>query len=503
VSNIIYCGNCGSANAVDAAFCVNCGTQLHSVTTTQRQPNVPQQTEAPQAPAAIPQRQTHTTPAATSSVSNQSTQRPVNPNYLTSAIVTPSAKTQRARKPKVTLFVGLGALVLGAVGGGFVWWQQQGDVSTSSLAVDETFSTNIGRGADDKVFSAAVQQDGRIIVGGDFSTWNGRLANRVVRVEANGSLDSSFASSIGLGANDGVRTIAVQEDGKVLVGGLFTNWDGSFAPRLVRLRDNGTLDTAFMRNLGSGADELVYNVRLQPDGKILVGGNFTLWNEVVVNRVVRLNSDGTVDTRFSGNIGDGAEDWVCSFALQSDGRIIVTGGFIELSNRTVNGVARLNSDGTRDLSFSASTGSGSDGWILTSRVLSDNSIILGGAFTTWNGSTVGRLVRLNADGTTDVQFQQATGNGADAQIYGIAEQADKKLILVGEFTLWNGTSVNRIVRLNPNGTLDESFKLDIGLAANDAAIDTVVGPDGSILVAGNFTTWNNLSANRVLRLIPS
>src|SRR5262249_6012375 len=149
-------------------------------------------------------------------------------------------------------------------------------------------------GANDAVFSVAIQSDAKVLIGGYFTKVNGVNRNRIARLNANGTLDTSFQNGLA-GADSGVYSIAVQTDGKLVIGGLFTTVNGVSRHQIARLNQNGTLDTEFLRGL-SGADSTVVSVALRRDGRVLIGGFFTKVNDVNRGPVAQLNGDGTLDS---------------------------------------------------------------------------------------------------------------------------------------------------------------------------------------------------------------
>jgi len=185
--------------------------------------------------------------------------------------------------------------------------------------IDLTF--NPGSGANNLVCTASIQSDGKIIIGGTFTFYNGIARNRIARLNTDGSLDTSF--NPGTGADNDVWTTSIQSDGKIIIGGNFTSYNGIAINRIARLNTNGTLDTSF--NPGTGANDYVYTTSIQSDGKLMVGGNFTSYNGIARNRIARLNTNGTLDTSFSP--GTGANDIVYTTSIQSDGKIIIGGYF--------------------------------------------------------------------------------------------------------------------------------------------------------------------------------
>jgi len=145
-------------------------------------------------------------------------------------------------------------------------------VSAQAGTLDPTFNPTdvgfgIGAGTNSFVNASVLQPDGKIIIGGGFGTFNGAVRNRVARLNADGSLDDTFDP--GGGGNNSVYSIALQLDGKIVIGGAFTIFNGSVRNNVVRLNADGTLDNTF--NPGSGSNNTIRAIALQPDGKILIG----------------------------------------------------------------------------------------------------------------------------------------------------------------------------------------------------------------------------------------
>ena len=270
------------------------------------------------------------------------------------------------------------------------------------LNADGSLDTTFTNGVDGyySVNSLAVQADGKILVGGNFTTLGGQARRSLGRLNADGSLDTSFTSEIG-GDQPWVQSLAVQADGKILVGGWFTTLGGQTRDRLGRLNADGTLDTTFPTGSMSGC----YALAVQADGKILVGGAFTTLGGQARNCLGRLNADGTLDATFT----NGANYFVCSLAVQADGKILVGGDFTTLGGQPRNYLGRLNADGTLDTTF---TNGANSRWVGSLAVQADGKILVGGGFTTLGGQTRIRLGRLNADGTLDTTFT----NGANDQV---------------------------------------------------------------------------------------
>lgn len=278
-----------------------------------------------------------------------------------------------------------------------------------------------------------------------------------------GDLDLSFVP--GVSRPGEVYAIALQPDGKILLGGLFLGINDVARGGIARLNADGTLDTAFGNGLAgvsigstlAGSNPpTVRAVAVQPDGKVIIGGNFGEVNGIARGSVARLNADGTLDTAF-GNGLMVSSGGVGAVALQPDGKIIIGGGFFFINDVARGGIARLNADGTLDTAFG--NGLVGVGTSLGTRAIAlqpDGKVVIGGTFTNINGTPRGYIARLNADGTLDTAFGNGLA-GANNTVTAAVLQPDGKVLIGGLFTSVNGTARNGIARLNANGTLDTTF----------------------------------------------
>lgn len=355
--------------------------------------------------------------------------------------------------------------------------------------LDASFNTS-GTGANSVIFSTIIQSDGKILIGGNFTTYNGTTAIRIARLNANGSLDASFNLTTSLGANGFVYSIAMQPDGKILIGGDFLTYNGTAIRRIARLNSDGSLDASF--NVGNGANGTVNSIAIQTDGKILIGGDFQTYKGTLINRIARLNPDGSLDATFK--VGTGVNGSLRSIAIQSDGKILIGGGFTTYNDTTINRIARLNTNGSLDANFIP--GTGANILIYSMAIQSDGKIMIGGEFTSYNGTIRNRIARLNLDGSLDTSFNP--GTGANDITNSISIQSDGKILIGGAFTNFNGTAINRIARLNADGSRDASFNPTTG--ANNTIKSTVVQSDGKILIGGSFNTYNGTTTNYIARL---
>jgi uncharacterized delta-60 repeat protein len=351
-------------------------------------------------------------------------------------------------------------------------------------------SFNIGNGFNGTVWSTAIQSDGKILVGGQFTTFTGSTQNFLIRLNSDGSKDTSF--NIGRGFGNTVRSVAIKSDGKILVGGQFTTFSGSTQNRLLKCGSNYSLDTSF--NIGSGFNGTVNSTKIQSDGKVLAGGGFTTFTGATQNYLIRLNSDGSKDTSF--NIGTGFGNYVTSVAIQSDGKVLVGGGFTTFTGATQNYLIRLNSDGSKDTSFNIGTGFNNE--VSSIEIQSDGKVLAGGNFTTFTGSTQRKLIRLNSDGSKDTSFDIGTGFSGLDTVNSIAIQSDGKVLAGGLFTTYQGSTQNYLIRLNSDGSKDTSF--NIGTGFNSIVSSIKIQSDGKVLAGGGFTTFTGTTQNRLIRL---
>ncbi len=372
--------------------------------------------------------------------------------------------------------------------------------SSASAYSDGTLDTTFdpGVGPSDVIRVTALQSDGKVLIGGDFSTYAGSSRNRLARINSSGTLDTTF--DIGTGFNGPVFAIAVQSNGKILVGGDFTSFQDIGVGRIVRLNADGTLDSTF--NFGSGFNGYVFSISTQPDGKILIGGRFSSYNGVNRNSLIRLNTDGSVDSGFnigSGFYGSTDSDLgtVYSTSIQSDGKIIVAGDFLNYNNTARVRIARINTDGTVDASFNP--GTGADAGIVDTLIQPDGKVLIAGRFTVYNSASSNRIARINTDGTLDTSF--SSGSGAELEIYSISLEKNNKIFIGGVFTTFNGVSRNNIARLNSDGSLDTTFKSSTEW--NKVVFSTLLQPDDKLIIAGGIFSYNNVARKFIARLTES
>lgn len=319
------------------------------------------------------------------------------------------------------------------IGGSFTKVQGKPRNRIARLKANGALDTAFNPNADGMVESIVVQRDGKILIGGFFTTLQpgakGPVITRrhIARLEANGTVDASFDPN----ADGGVLTMALQSDGKIVIGGRFSTLqpNGAATPssrnRLARLLPDGSLESGFAPDVAGD----IYTLALQPDGKVLVAGDFSRIGSRLGGGNARLNANGTVDTGFS----SGLPETTNSIAVQPDGKILI-GGFSF-------GVARLNASGTRDSTFQPNA----NDRVYSLALQADGKILIAGSFTALQppGATSpvtrNRVARLLPDGTVDAGFNP----NANDDVGCIALQADGKILIGGSFSALGSAATAR------------------------------------------------------------
>ncbi|MHC4606082.1 MAG: hypothetical protein ACYTAF_04020 [Planctomycetota bacterium] len=396
---------------------------------------------------------------------------------------------------------GSGDLYVGGLFTGYNGTASNGVIRLNSDGtVDAAF--NVGAGFDTTVRALALSLDGKddLYAGGTFRTYDGTASRHVVRVNSDGTMDAAF--NVGAGFELGVRALCIAGDapGGVYAGGAFTSYNGAACGRLVRLAEDGTVGVRY--GTGTGFNSRVHSILLPGGayGDVLCAGEFTAYNGTLVNRLVRLNSDGTVDAAFATGTGFDADVYIGALAADGSGDIYVGGTFTAFNGTALNRIVRLNADGTLDTGFVIGTGFDDTPIDIVDAGDGSGDVYAGGTFTVYNGTAANRIVRLNPDGSPDAGFVTGTGFDGDVVCLCLAPDGSGDVYVGGNFTDYNGTAVNRIVRLNSNGTVDAAFAVGTGC---DDAVRAILGAadgGGDVYVGGMFTTYNGAAANRIVRL---
>jgi len=297
-----------------------------------------------------------------------------------------------------------------------------------------------------------------------------------------GPLPTPFpAGGAAEGFSGSVNSIAPALDGSddVYVGGRFSIYKNSAVNRIARLNNDGSLDTGFVT--GTGFSSTVYIVAPATDGSgdVYVGGDFADYNGSAVGYITRLNLDGTLDADFDTRIGFDGRVKMIALAVDGSGDVYVGGSFTSYNGTTVgNGLIRLNDDGSLDAGFDTGSGWGED----SIAPATDGS---GDVYVTRNSAP--GVARLNDDGSLDAGFDTGlSGFNDDVRAIAVATDGSGDIYAAGYFTDYNGTGTNGLSRLNSDGSLDAGFVTDAGFVGWGEFITPAIDGSGDIYVDRNY-----------------
>lgn len=325
----------------------------------------------------------------------------------------------------------------------------------ADFTLDETFTAPVfSDGSGGFVRDAVEQSDGKLVIVGHFTDINGTSVGKIARLNSDGSLDSTFNSVLlgisSVGFDNHAFVLKLLSDGSFLVGGQFSAYSETSVGALVKLNSDGSLNTSFSENVS--LDYHVFAIHVLSSGKIYVGGNFA-------NKLIRLNSDGTTDETF--DVGTGFDNRVSSIEVDSNNKVVVGGWFNEYNGSPCSrGIVRLNADGTLDSSFETE-GAGlndTEGVVQCLAIQSDGKIVVGGWFNEYDGNRQGHIIRFNTDGTKDSTFVTGYGFGDDGSYSGQRVQDilldNNKIICVGSLGNYGGKALYGFAKLSLTGAID-------------------------------------------------
>ena len=347
---------------------------------------------------------------------------------------------------------------------------------------------SFGGGFNELARTIIQDSNGKYVIGGDFTTYQGVSANRIIRLNQDGSRDNTF--NIGTGFNNGISSIIQDTNGKYVVVGTFTTYQGVSANRIIRLNQDGSRDNTF--DMGTGFVQPCNLIIVDNNDKYIASGSFISYKGVSIKRLIRINQDGSIDNTF--NVGDGLNGAARGIIQDSNGKYVLSGQFETYQGVSVNRIIRINQDGSIDNTFNVGTGFNNQ---VFSMIRDNNDkYIIGGTFTTYQGVSANRIIRINQDGSRDNTFN--IGTGFNGSVFCIYQGVDNKHIVSGSFTTYQGVSANRIIRLNQDGSNDNTF--NIGTGFNESVLSVNQDINEKYIMVGLFTTYNNTTNNRIIRL---
>ncbi len=353
--------------------------------------------------------------------------------------------------------------------------------------IDPDFNVGTGFGPDQwtgKCETIVQQPDGKLLVGGQFETFNEEEEIYITRLNLDGTRDLSFSSPLEDGWGNSVNVIALQTDGKIIIGGNFRQTGGQSQLGIARLNADGSFDQNFIPPAGI---QNVSALAIQPDGKIVLGN------------LMRLHADGSIDSSFnagtgiSGGTGIGGVR-VNSIAVQSDGKVLIGGHYSSYNDNSSVLLTRLNSDGTMDNTFNANANfsqaiDGFYGQVYAIKLLPDGKIMIGGNYGNTNSTAFG-VDRLNSDGSLDTTFQIT--HSTEIRNYTLDIQPDGK-VLAANVNFGAPSEAFVVERYHTDGSLDTTFSKKY---VNRDVKDLIVQNDGNITFVGYF----NYNPTGIMRL---
>lgn len=347
----------------------------------------------------------------------------------------------------------------------------------STGALDTTFNTNANSGFSDGYITAVcVQTDGKILVGGKFTNYAGTGRNYLIRLNSNGTLDTTFTTSVIPSSAFYMNTIVVQPNGRIVIGGYISSGSSQC---LYRVLSTGAADTTFNTFAAtitdsSGSPE-IETVLALPTNELIIGGKFNTYNGTTKSKIAKLTTTGALNTTFAATA---TGTFVSALAVQTDGKILI--GSKTSSTLSIQLIKRVDgSTGANDATFIPATISGSNGLIGGYRgvyaitLQPSGRMLIGGEFTTVGGSSRNDIARLNTDGTLDTNFNPGTGFSSTAsRTQKIFLDASNNAYVTGWFNLYNGLTRVNIVKIvtsifgRPAGTLGVDTVGAAGISAN-------------------------------------
>lgn len=308
-------------------------------------------------------------------------------------------------------------------------------------SVDRSFDVNLtvasatGSGESPEVMALVRQPGGNLVLGGRFQFVNGEPAAYLARIDRAGHLDPDFLQDGG--PNGAVRAIVPELDGSLIIGGEFDHWGEHSRRGIARLLPGGALDSAFDPRIG--VNRPVHAVLLQPDGQIVIGGDFLRYNGFHRRYLARVGPGGGIDAGFKPGLE--VDFPVRALALQRDGKILVGGGFDQPGPQK--NLLRLLANGTVDPDFNP--GGGADARVMSIELQRDGRIVAGGDFGQFDRFVRKGLVRLQPDGRVDPGFDP--GEAVAGGVRSILILREEYFYLGGNFNTGQGAAGNYLVRM--------------------------------------------------------
>jgi len=366
----------------------------------------------------------------------------------------------------------------------------------SAGEVNPRFDTGSGLSSPNPPTAAlaiAIPGDGnKSVVSGYFTEYQGKRAPGLIRLKSKGKRDKSFKP--GSGPNGPVESIIPLNDGKLLIGGNFTTYGGQAMGNIARLNADGSLDTSYQP---AEFNDQVSAMALMRNGSLLVAGFFTSYgSQAVTGGLVKLNPDATLDTSFAAP-ADLQPGSVQSLLKLKNGKALVGGTFPSYGSSSGGGLVQVNSDGSVDSEFDVGSGFGSAVGGVYSMQKYRRGFLIGGSFSQYDEMRAVNLVHVGDNGWLSKLF--STGKGFDGQVNSVSIQPNNRVVVVGNFEKYRGKKAPGVAQLKKDGARDKSFKAGSGF--NGSVSASALRPDGTVLVGGFFSKYNKQRAGGLVGLL--
>jgi uncharacterized delta-60 repeat protein len=356
-------------------------------------------------------------------------------------------------------------------------------LSLSGAVVPKNFAVGPGNANAVAVQTIAAFNDDAVFVGGAFESYGFTAPSYFAQLTPDSHVPVITFAAGASNFNGAVKALALQSNGSILVSGAFTAYGASSTPGFARLNYDGSADSNFNSNLGTGpAGGSVQRALQLGNGTILLAGDFVSFNGDFVNfNAAALTDTGMRDTSW---LAQGANAAILDIAQQSTGRVLMVGDFTTFNASTAHHLSATYGTGANfgmtDISFN---NAGFDGQARRLAVQDNDAVVVTGSFTHYGAVSVPGLVRVSANGTIDTSFQAKIGTGPDSDVLDLHwNTANRTLLLVGSFENFDGHACHNIVRLKEDGSIDTSFNVDTGF---DGTISTAkILANGDIAIGG-------------------
>lgn len=373
------------------------------------------------------------------------------------------------------------------------------DLSTNNCLVTETIVVeggdiifNIGSGFDYSPLCAIETSDGGYLIGGSFNSYNSVGAKDIIKLRPNGTIDPSFVYGGGFDSDGFVNAVSESSDGGYFIGGYFPTYNAQSVNNFVKLKSDGSIDPLF--NMGTGFNNYVQTIISNSDGSCIVGGAFTTYSGQTVNNIVKLKSDGYIDTSFTIDPLIGDLNGVNCIFQTSDNNYLIGGWKLY----------KIDPYGTLLGNFNNFS---SQPTIVTIAEDQDGKYLIGGAFTTYDGEPRINIVKILSNGDIDPQF--TTGIGFNNYVRSITITPNNTYLIGGFFTEYNTSVANRIIELYYDGTIYSDSLTNDGTAGegepivggfNEFVRFTMKTSHDTYLIGGTFTEFNGVPYGYIVNI---